>query len=171
VGSVTFPPPDEGTSLLNEYLHDFNSRIPLFHPETIYNYVCDCYSGIADRAPLCWVLAYIALGIAHRLRAVSLFAVADDTTNADFYLNKCLAVLPDLLLQEPTHPLIQALLGVSTLLQTSDSSRKAPLFVSPQCAWHKILRTTKPAKAEMKDVREAIRRVTSSGLHSPWTRP
>jgi hypothetical protein len=111
-------------------LHDFNSRIPLFHPEVIYGYVRDCYSGIADRTPLCWVLAYIALGIAHRLRAVSLFAVADNTTNADFYLNKCLAVLPDLLLQEPTLPLIQALLGVSTLLQTSDRSRKAPLFVS-----------------------------------------
>jgi hypothetical protein len=79
---------------------------------------------------LCWVLAYIALGIAHRLRAVSLFAVADDTTNADFYLNKCLAVLPGLLLQKPTLSLVQALLGVSTLLQTSDRSRKAPLFIS-----------------------------------------
>jgi hypothetical protein len=129
-GKCYLPPPDEGSSLLNEYLHDFNSRIPLFHPEAIYNYVRDCYSGVADRTPLCWVLAYIALGIAHRLRAVSLFAVADDTINAEFYLNKCLAVLPDLLLQEPTLPLVQALLGVSALLQTSDRSRKAPLFVS-----------------------------------------
>jgi hypothetical protein len=129
-GKCYLPPPDEGSSLLNEYLHDFNSRILLFNPKAIYNYVRDCYSGIADRTPLCWVLAYIALGIAHRLRAVSLFAVADDTTNADFYLNKCLAVLPDILLQEPTLPLVQALLGVSTLLQTSDRSRKAPLFIS-----------------------------------------
>jgi hypothetical protein len=129
-GKCYIPPPDEGSSLLNEYLHDFNSRIPLFHPEAIYSYVRDCYSGVADRTPLCWVLTYIALGIAYRLRAVSLFAVADDTTNADFYLNKCLAVLPDLLLQEPTLQLVQALLGVATLLQTSDRSRKAPLFIS-----------------------------------------
>ncbi|KAJ4366802.1 hypothetical protein N0V83_007327 [Neocucurbitaria cava] len=129
-GSCFLPSPAEGSALLNEYLHDFNSRIPLFDPETVYNYVRDCYSGTADQYPLAWVLSYTALGIGHRLRAMSLFAATDDTPNAEFYLNKCLAVLPDLLLQEPTLELVQALLGVSILLQTSTRSRRAGPFVS-----------------------------------------
>lgn len=129
-GNCFLPPPDEGSSLLNQYLHDFNSKIPLFHPETIYTHVRDCYSGAADKSPLSWVLAYIALGIGHRMRAMSLFAAPDDTSNAEWYLNKCLSVLPDLLLQEPSLPLVQALLGVSVLLQSSVRSRRAALFVS-----------------------------------------
>ncbi|CAO2649246.1 Nn.00g066310.m01.CDS01 [Neocucurbitaria sp. VM-36] len=129
-GSCYLPPPAEGSALLNEYLHDFNSRIPLFDPETVYNYVRDCYSGKANQYPLTWVLAYIPLGIGHRLRAMSLFAATDDTTNAEFYLNKCLAVLPDLLLQEPNLQLVQAVLGVSILLQTSTRSQRAAPFVS-----------------------------------------
>lgn len=129
-GNCYLPPPAEGSALLNEYLHDFNSRIPLFDPETIYHYVRDCYSGTTDQYPLAWVLTYTALGIGHRLRAMSLFAATDDTPNAEFYLNKCLAVLPDLLLQEPTLELVQALLGVSILLQTSTRSRRAGPFVS-----------------------------------------
>ncbi|OCK76132.1 hypothetical protein K432DRAFT_307037 [Lepidopterella palustris CBS 459.81] len=115
-GHCFLPHPDEGYSLLNEYLHDFNSKIPLFNPVTIYTHVRNCYSGAAGKLPLSWVLAYIALGIGHRLRAMSLFAAADDTFDAEWYLNKCLSVLPDLLLQEPTLPLVQALLGISMLL-------------------------------------------------------
>ncbi|KAF2796333.1 hypothetical protein K505DRAFT_359372 [Melanomma pulvis-pyrius CBS 109.77] len=129
-GRSYLPHPNEGSSLLNEYLHDFNSRIPLFAPEAIYNHVRDCYSGAADKTPLSWILTYVALAIGHRLRAMSLFAAADDASNAEWYLNKCLNVLPDLLLREPTLQLIQVLLGVSVLLQTSTRSRKAALFVS-----------------------------------------
>ncbi|KAF2096270.1 hypothetical protein NA57DRAFT_59327 [Rhizodiscina lignyota] len=129
-GACYLPPPDEGSALLNEYLADFNSKIPLFHPEAIYTDVRNCYSGAADKTPLSWVLTYTTLGIAHRLRAMGLFAALDDTANADWYLNRCLAVLPDLLLEQPSLPLVQALLGVSVLLQSSHRSRRAALFVS-----------------------------------------
>jgi hypothetical protein len=130
-GNCFLPSPDEGYSLVSEYLHDFNSILPLFHPESIYRHVRACYSGEADETHrLYWVLAYVTLGIGHRLRAMSLFATPEDTPNGDFYLNKCLDVLPDLLLQEPSLQLVQALLGVSVLLQTSYRSRKAALFVT-----------------------------------------
>lgn len=130
-GNCFLPPPDEGYTLVSEYLHDFNSIIPLFHPETIYKHVLACYSGEADETQrLYWVLAYVSLGIGHRLRAMSLFATPEDTSNGDFYLNKCLDVLPDLLLQEPSLQLVQGLLGVSVLLQTSYRSRRAALFVT-----------------------------------------
>jgi hypothetical protein len=124
------PPPDDGSALLNELLYDFNSRIPLFQPEAIYNHVRDSYSGEADTSPMKWVLTYIALGIGHRMRAMSLFAKEDDTSNGEWYLNKCLARLPDLLLHKPSLLLMQALLGVAILLQSSVRSSKAALFVA-----------------------------------------
>lgn len=129
-GRCYLPSPDIGSTLLNEYLADFNSKIPLFRPESIYTYVRDCYSGTADLTPLWFVLTYTAFGIAHRLRAAGVFAALDDTANADWYLNKCLGVLPDLLLQRPSLQLVQALIGVAILLQSSPKSRKASLFVS-----------------------------------------
>lgn len=124
------PPAHQGSSLLNEYLHDFNSKIPLFSPDRIHNHVRNCYTGDADGTPLSWVLTYVVLGIAHRLRAMSLFAVPDDTLKPEMYLNKSLAVLPEMLLQEPSVQLVQALLGVSILLQTSGRANRAALFVS-----------------------------------------
>lgn len=129
-GKCFLPPAHECVALLTEYLRDFNSNVPLFHPETIYNHVRDCYSGAAEKTPLSLVLTYTALGIAHRLRVMSPIASTKDIFNAEYYLNRCISVLPDLLLQEPSLPLIQALLGVSILLQTSSRARKAALFVS-----------------------------------------
>jgi hypothetical protein len=127
-GKCFLPLPDEGYTLLSEFLQAFNSTIPLFHPETLYNHVRDCYSGVADKMPLRWVLTYIALAIGHRLRAMSLFAVPEDDTNAEWYLNKCINVMPDLLLQEPSLELIQGLLGAAVLLHTSCRAQKAILF-------------------------------------------
>lgn len=127
--SCYLPPKNQGSSLLNEFLHDFNSKIPLFSPESIYTHVRDCYSGEADGTPLTWVLTYLVFGIAHRLRAMSLFALADDTSKSDWYLKQSLAVLPELLLQEPSVPLVQALLGVSILLQTSVRVKRASIFI------------------------------------------
>lgn len=103
---------------MSEYIHDFNSVMPLFHPQTIYTQVRAYYSGEVATQRLYWVMAYVVLGIGHRLRAMSLFATSEDTSNGEFYLNKCLEVLPDLLLQGPSLQIVQALLGISILLQT-----------------------------------------------------
>lgn len=131
-GTCFLPPADEGYSLLSEYLYDFNSIIPLFHPETIYKQIRACYAGEAvdETQRLYWVSTYVTLGIGHRLRAMSLFGSPEDTSNGDFYLNKCLDILQDLLLEEPSLQLIQALLGLSILLQTSYRSQKAALLVA-----------------------------------------
>ncbi|KAK5172272.1 uncharacterized protein LTR77_003910 [Saxophila tyrrhenica] len=124
------PATDEGVSLLTEFLHDFNSKIPLLSPMIIVNHVKDCYSGAADKLPESWVLTYITFGIAHRMRATSMFGSSEDSAMADFYMNKCLWKLADLLLGEPTLQLVQCLLGVAILLQTSDRSQRAASFAS-----------------------------------------
>ncbi|KAK4898132.1 hypothetical protein LTR27_004139 [Elasticomyces elasticus] len=124
------PPADEAFGLLQEFLHDFNSKIPLIAPEHIYALMCDCYSGAVDDSHPAWVLTYMAIGIAHRLRAMSIFQVPNDMSQADWYLNKCLARLPALIMQEPSIQLVQAVLGIAILVQTSSRSDKAAIYVS-----------------------------------------
>ncbi|KAK5686030.1 hypothetical protein LTS10_002144 [Elasticomyces elasticus] len=124
------PPADEAFALLQEFLHDFNSKIPLIAPEHIYALMRDCYSGAAGDTHSAWVLSYMAIGIAHRLRAMSIFQVPDDMSRADWYLTQCLNRLPDLIMQEPSTQLVQAVLGIAILVQTSSRSEKAALYVS-----------------------------------------
>ncbi|KAK6407328.1 hypothetical protein LTR81_018096 [Elasticomyces elasticus] len=124
------PPADEAFALLQEFLHDFNSKIPLIAPEHIYALMRDCYSGAAEDSHSAWVLSYVAIGIAHRLRAMSIFQVPDDMSRADWYLNKCLARLPALIMQEPSIQLVQAVLGIAILVQRSSRSDKAAIYVS-----------------------------------------
>ncbi|KAK5707346.1 hypothetical protein LTR17_020797 [Elasticomyces elasticus] len=124
------PPADEAFALLQEFLHDFNSKIPLIAPEHIYALMRDCYAGTVEDSHPAWVITYMAIGIAHRLRAMSIFQVPDDMSRADWYLNKCLARLPALIMQEPSIQLVQAVLGIAILVQTSSRSDKAAIYVS-----------------------------------------
>ncbi|KAK1067410.1 hypothetical protein LTR12_007183 [Friedmanniomyces endolithicus] len=128
-GRCYLPPADVAYALLMEFLSDFNSKIPLIAPQHIYAHMRHCYSS-GDAPRLSWMLTYLTLGIAHRLRAMSLFSGPDDMKQADWYLNQSLVKLPSLLMQEPSLELVQALLAVSVLLQTSSRSRRAALFVS-----------------------------------------
>jgi Fungal specific transcription factor domain len=98
--------------------------------ESIILHFEECYPGQAYGKPISWGAIYAVLALAHRLRAMSPLAASEDTTNARFYLEKCLNQLPTLLLQTPSLPLVQCLLGISILLQTSPQSDPAPLFIS-----------------------------------------
>lgn len=124
------PPKEEGHSLLRDYLRDFNSKIPLFHPDNLYTLFYDCYSGAAVGVPLTWVIIYAVLGISHRLRAVTVLAVANDISESHWYMERCLEVLPKQLLDNPSLSLVQALLGVSILLQTSKRMRRAAVLTA-----------------------------------------
>ncbi|KAK5675070.1 hypothetical protein LTS10_012143 [Elasticomyces elasticus] len=123
------PEVNDGYALLMEFLSDFNSKVPLIAPQHIYAHVRDCYST-ATASRITWMLTYLMLGIAHRLRTMSVFSSPDDMARADWYLNQSLVKLPDLLMQEPSLELVQALLGVSILLETSSRSQRAALFAS-----------------------------------------
>ncbi|KAK5165784.1 uncharacterized protein LTR77_008707 [Saxophila tyrrhenica] len=124
------PLPEEGERLLQEFLHDFNSRMPLFNPESLTTIFRDCYSGVNDSIPLPWVLVYATMAITHRLRAMSLFATPIDTPQSQWYLEKCLAKLPELLMGPPSLQLVQASLIICFLLQTSRQRQRAALFAS-----------------------------------------
>ncbi|KAK5446524.1 hypothetical protein LTS15_009863 [Exophiala xenobiotica] len=130
VRRCSLPPAQGGLFLLQEYLVDFNTAIPLFDAATISALFLDCYNGRADGQVISWVTLKVVLAIAHRLRAMSPLGVAQDTENVQTYLEESLAELPGLVLMEPSLLLAQCYLGVAIVLSTSSRPEPAATLVS-----------------------------------------
>lgn len=126
----SLPPAQGGLFLLQEYLVDFNTAVPLFDGATISALFLDCYNGRADGKVISWVALKVVLAIAHRLRAMSPLGVTQDTENVQTYLEESLAEMPSLLLMTPSLLLVQCLLGIAVVLSSSSRPQPAALLVS-----------------------------------------
>lgn len=124
------PSPHEASLMLQEYLMDFNSVIPLFDRRTIALHFQNCYSGRPDVEGVSWGAVYVILGMAHHLRAMSPLAKEDDNVRAIRYLDRCMRRIPELLMDPPSLALIQCLLGVALLIKGTPRAHSAALFVS-----------------------------------------
>jgi len=124
------PPPELGTSLLSEFLMDFNTAVPLYRPYKIADFIRRCYEGGSDGTPMAWATAYLIFGIAHRLRAMSAMAAPDDNERADYYLARILEKVSGLLLGRPSLCLVQCLLGTASLIQSSSRPEPHAVFVA-----------------------------------------
>jgi hypothetical protein len=123
------PPPELGTSLLSEFLVDFNTAVPLYRPYPMVEHIRRCYTGGSDGTPISWASAYVIFGIAHRLRAMSAAATPEDNEKADYYLARILEKVAGLLLGRACLCLVQCLLGTAFLIQTSSHPEPHALFV------------------------------------------
>jgi hypothetical protein len=124
------PPPELGTSLLSEFLVDFNTAVPLYRPYPMVEHIRLCYIGGSDGTPISWASTYVVFGIAHRLRAMSAAATPEDNEKADYYLARILEKVSGLLLGRACLCLVQCLLGTAFLIQTSSHPEPHALFVS-----------------------------------------
>lgn len=127
---ASLPPPELGSSLLAEFLVDFNTVFPLYRPYAIANHLRICYEGGSDGSALAWASAYLVLGLAHRSRAMSTVATPQDNQMADWYLTHILPTLSGLLVAPPSLGLVQCLLGLSMLIRSSANTTPHQLFVS-----------------------------------------
>lgn len=128
--NATLPTPELGASLLAEFLVDYNTAFPLYRPYVIANHLHVCYSGKSDGTALSWASAYVVLGIAHRLRAMSTVATPQDNQLADWYLSNILPTVSGLLVAPPSLGLVQCLLGLSMLIRSSANTTPHGHFVS-----------------------------------------
>lgn len=124
------PPMEEGQALLTDYLRDFNSKVPLLDPKAIVSHMRDCYSGAAKSVASSWALTYFTFGIAHRLRALDPSVRSEETSKTEFYLDKCLTIFSNVLLEEPNERIVQCLLGIAIMLQDSPKSHRVASFVA-----------------------------------------
>ncbi|KAK4946041.1 hypothetical protein LTR10_014843 [Elasticomyces elasticus] len=140
----SMPPAQGGLFLLQEFLVDFNTAVPLFDVESISTVFLDCYNGRADGLVISWVVVKIVLAIAHRLRAMSPLGVAQDTENVQTYLEESMEAIPGFLLMKPSLLLAQCYLGMAILLSTSSRPQPAARFVSMTLHMLQDLRVNDP---------------------------
>ncbi len=126
----SLPPVQGGMFLLQEFLVDFNTAIPIFDPATITSLFQTSYENMATGIPVEWVAIKVVLALAHRLRSMSPLGVPQDSENAQIYLQECLDVVPQLLMMRPTLLLAQSFLGISCIISTSSRPYPAQVFVS-----------------------------------------
>jgi hypothetical protein len=126
----TLPAPQLGASLLAEFLVDFNTVFPLYRPYAIVNHLRICYEGGSDGSALAWASAYVVMGLAHRMRAMSAVATPQDDEMADWYLAHILPTLSGLLVAPPSLGLVQCLLGLAMLIRSSANTTPHALFVT-----------------------------------------
>ncbi|KAF1959796.1 hypothetical protein CC80DRAFT_439872 [Byssothecium circinans] len=124
------PPAELGTSLLTEFLVDFNTANPLYRPRDITQHLRICYEGGSDGSALAWASIYVIFGIAHRSRGLSAVGTPEDDQLADWYLRKILPTVSGLLVAPPTFGLVQCLLGLAMLIRSSRQETPYSLYVS-----------------------------------------
>lgn len=120
------PPPEVGTSLLAEYLNDFNAAYPLYDPHVIADHLRVCYAGQSDGSSVSWASAYVIFGIAHMLRAMSTTGTAYDGAMSKYYLARIYNGLNGVLFSPPSLGLVQCLIGVVCLITTTPCSYHLP---------------------------------------------
>ncbi|CAO2648103.1 Nn.00g090250.m01.CDS01 [Neocucurbitaria sp. VM-36] len=113
------PPPELGTSLLAEFLTDFNSACPLYQPHVIADHLWVCYAGQSDGSAVSWISAYVVFGLAHMLRAMSATGTTYDNDMARYYLTRIYNGLNRLLVSPPSLGLVQCLIGTAVLITTT----------------------------------------------------
>ena len=126
----SLPPVQGGMFLLQEFLVDFNTAIPIFDPAAITSLFQVSYENTAMGLAVEWVAIKVVLAIAHRLRSMSPLGVPQDSENAQIYLQECLDVVPQLLMMRPTMLLAQCFLGIACIISTSSRPYPAQVFVS-----------------------------------------
>ncbi|KAL1799852.1 hypothetical protein ACET3X_000194 [Alternaria dauci] len=126
------PPPELGTSLLAEYLTDFNTAYPLYQPHVVADHLRTCYAGLSDGAAVAWTSAYIVFGVAHHLRQMSATGNSYDIDMAQYYLARAYSMLDTLLAAPPSLGQVQCLVGLALLMVASPCNCKhsAGHFVS-----------------------------------------
>ncbi|KAL4786470.1 fungal-specific transcription factor domain-containing protein [Aspergillus varians] len=107
------PPKEEASSLLYEYLHNFNSVCPLFEQAKLVSLFNQDSLDVALRTPAFWASANVvlALGIAFRIKNGSV--TQSEHQKSWLFIKNAFGTFHDLCLGQPDVWSIQALLGMS----------------------------------------------------------
>ncbi|KPI45732.1 uncharacterized protein AB675_857 [Cyphellophora attinorum] len=113
--------------ILEGFLRDFNSVLPLFNPQTVRRLVTDFYRSLPGRQdPVVFAAMNVVLGLSHR-HAVNGKSHAGDAAE---YLRRAQSVVTEVILGE-THLLnIQVLLGMVILLRGSRDDQTLLILVA-----------------------------------------
>ncbi|CAP98669.1 Pc22g13810 [Penicillium rubens Wisconsin 54-1255] len=124
------PPKDEIISLVNDYLQQFNSLIPIFQPSSLLS-LCedDNLQSIFD-SPGRWASLNVALAMGYMLRIENNSSVHSDRQKGWLFMKNALGVLNGLCFGLPDLWAVQALLGMVVFLMGTLSSQPCGYLIS-----------------------------------------
>ncbi|OQE87631.1 hypothetical protein PENNAL_c0019G09709 [Penicillium nalgiovense] len=120
------PPKEEIVSLVNGYLQQFNSLVPIFQPSSLLS-LCDDDNlhGIFN-SPGRWASLNVALAMGYMLRIENNSPVQIDRQKGWLFMKNALGVLNDLCFGFPDLWAVQALLGMIRLERSENESGLCP---------------------------------------------
>ena len=127
---MPLPTITETISHVEYYFENFNRFIPLFDEPSFYLRIEEKGEVQPKDDPAGWAAVNVALSITHRLRAIDSLSTKTENQKAWDYLRNAQRVVPELTLGEPSLLGVQALLGISIILQGTNNPRQASALVA-----------------------------------------
>jgi hypothetical protein len=125
--SMVLPPFEQVLPIVQIYLQDFNSVLPLFHADTLLQLVHGCYSvEPGDRDPVAWAAIHVVLALARRHNVVA----SHDILSSAACLSRVESVLSIVVLGDIKLLNIQVLVSMVMLLQASQDSKPALVLIA-----------------------------------------
>lgn len=124
------PPVTETLPLIEYYFENFNRVVPLFDESSFLLKIKETSGKQHEDDPAWWAAVNVALSIAHRFRGIESISAGKENQRALDYLRNALGVVSELTLGDPDLLGVQALLGISIILQGTDRPRQASALVA-----------------------------------------
>ncbi|PTB42725.1 hypothetical protein M441DRAFT_57394 [Trichoderma asperellum CBS 433.97] len=125
--SMILPPREHALPVIQIYLKDFNTVLPLFDAKTLLHLVHNCYNvGPAQRNPVAWAAINIVLALAQRYTLVDCHNVPSPAE----CISRAESVLSTVVLGEIQLLNIQVLVGMVMLLQASQDLQPSLILIA-----------------------------------------
>jgi hypothetical protein len=124
------PPKSTALDLINEAFNSFNSAFPIFHQQSFMQLFHDQYSESGPSDPSWWACINVVLSMAHRFRAMRTLETGHENSQACGYMQNALGVVTELTMLHYSLPAVQALLGMTIILQGTPNPRLCSVLVA-----------------------------------------
>ncbi|KAL7915341.1 fungal-specific transcription factor domain-containing protein [Trichoderma velutinum] len=131
--SMILPPLQQALPMIEMFLNNLNSALPLFHAGTLLRLVGDCYSHTPrQRNPVAWAAINVVLALTCQQISLpdgngDVGARTDHTTE---YLNRAQSVISDVMLSETRLLNIQTLVGMVMVLESAHDPTQALILIA-----------------------------------------
>ena len=109
--------------LIDEAFKSFNSTYPIFDQRRFIRYFQMHYSDTGPSDAGQWACINVVLALAHRFRAMRTLEASTENEQACSYMQNALAVVSELTMQHNSLPAVQALLGMTIVLEGTPNPR------------------------------------------------
>ncbi|TAQ88844.1 hypothetical protein B7494_g2839 [Chlorociboria aeruginascens] len=111
------PSESSAVVLIDEAFQSFIKYFPIFDQQSFMQLFHDHYSGCTPNDPGWWACVNVVLALAHRFRAMRTFKTEHENKQACNYMHNAVSVVSELTMLHNSLPAIQALLGMTIVLQ------------------------------------------------------